>query len=308
MPPSRFNRDAWPEDGPHRELLELLDGAHVDGGARSLRALGKDMHVAYTRVHAIVSGRSLPASDAQTRALVAALTNGAGDDLESRAVELYRSALRARLRASDEPIVPVNAEPPAAEDRDVPKAPVRHPRRARAALLPVAIAAAAVAGGALYFIPDTTSDGPEPASPAVDLPSVRYFSVDPDAPDGCSSVYRTTGMIEGDVDETQSMWLVSQLYGNGSDRPDPLYYPKVRLAPERGGVFTEEIAANRVPGDRQGRILLVLATTPAADAEMQLSYDSDVMRDDGLYADGRRVDLPTDVVEIATGPPLDQRC
>lgn len=99
MPERRFNRTDWPPSGPHRDLLELFDCLHAENGQRSLRELGTTMHLAYTRVHEIVRGSSLPVSDAQVRSLVHALRGPGSPETDAAvalAVDLYRQTLRAR--------------------------------------------------------------------------------------------------------------------------------------------------------------------------------------------------------------------
>jgi len=99
MPPSRFNQTAWPDSGGHRDFLEFLNAVHRRHGCRSLREIGKAMHLSYTRVHDIVRGASLPVSENQTRSLVVALIGRADaetDQFTDHAAELFIMARRAR--------------------------------------------------------------------------------------------------------------------------------------------------------------------------------------------------------------------
>ncbi|MEJ8278258.1 hypothetical protein [Pseudonocardia spirodelae] len=87
----RFDRSSWPEHGPHRELLDLLDDAHVRSGCRSARSVARSSRVPVAQVQLIARGTALPADEQQVRDLLAALgptRPGTGD----RAAALYGAA------------------------------------------------------------------------------------------------------------------------------------------------------------------------------------------------------------------------
>ncbi|RZT87869.1 hypothetical protein EV383_4801 [Pseudonocardia sediminis] len=118
MPPSRFNRTAWPEAGAHREMLEFLDAVHRRFGTRSLREVGRSMHLSYSRVHDIVRGISLPVSEDQVRSLVFALVGSHDAEAElvaAQAAELFVKARRAR---DEEGVSMVLPQPPTAPAAD----------------------------------------------------------------------------------------------------------------------------------------------------------------------------------------------
>ncbi|TYK47725.1 HD domain-containing protein [Actinomadura decatromicini] len=84
----RIDRTAWPEDGPYRRLLELLDGVHRDNGGKSLREIAAAMNLASaSRVNDLLRGRRRPVDDQQVFLLVRAL--GGGEDDVRAAVGLY---------------------------------------------------------------------------------------------------------------------------------------------------------------------------------------------------------------------------
>ncbi|MFC4051629.1 hypothetical protein ACFOY4_18205 [Actinomadura syzygii] len=84
----RIDRTAWPEDGPYRRLLELLDGVHRDNGGKSLREIAAAMNLASaSRVNDFLRGRRRPVDDQQLALLVKAL--GGGEDDVRAAVRLY---------------------------------------------------------------------------------------------------------------------------------------------------------------------------------------------------------------------------
>jgi hypothetical protein len=101
VPPSRFNRTSWPDGGAHRDFLEFLDAVHRRCGCRSLREIGKTMHLSYTRVHDIVRGASLPVSEEQARSLVLALMGRSDEESEQVAKSAVGFFVKAR-RERDE--------------------------------------------------------------------------------------------------------------------------------------------------------------------------------------------------------------
>jgi len=87
--------------------------------------------------------------------------------------------------------------------------------------------------------------------------------------------------------------------------PNALYYAKDPVLAQSGQI-TLTVTANTTPGLRRGRIILV-AADDLANADLQLSRDSDTAGDD-RYPDGRRLQLPPGSEEIAAGPETEQRC
>ncbi|MER5669718.1 hypothetical protein [Pseudonocardia alni] len=96
VPLRRFDRTSWPEHGPHRELLDLLDTVHDRNGCRSERDIARRLRTPVTRVRGIVRGRTLPDDEAATRALLAALAGDGGVDpaTADRAAALTAAARR----------------------------------------------------------------------------------------------------------------------------------------------------------------------------------------------------------------------
>ncbi|TMQ95328.1 hypothetical protein ETD83_22415 [Actinomadura soli] len=91
----RIDRRAWPEDGPYRQLLELLETVYVDNGQKSLQAIADKMHLkSRTRVNDLLRGLGRPTDERQLRDLVRAL--GGGEDDARAAVRLYAQAPPAR--------------------------------------------------------------------------------------------------------------------------------------------------------------------------------------------------------------------
>jgi hypothetical protein len=88
------SRDRWPPPGAQRDWLAHCEEVHRGNGFPSLRALGKEMHLAATRVGELLRGEGLPVDEEQSRALLAAL--GAADGETRKGVRLYRAA-RAEL-------------------------------------------------------------------------------------------------------------------------------------------------------------------------------------------------------------------
>ncbi len=80
MPLRRFDRTSWPEHGPHRELLDLLDAVHVHHGCPSDRVLARRLRTPAARVRDVVRGRSLPGDAVGARELLVALAGEAGAD------------------------------------------------------------------------------------------------------------------------------------------------------------------------------------------------------------------------------------
>lgn len=103
MPGEPINRADWPTQGPHRELLELLDELHRQSGLQSSREISKRLHVSHTRVHSLLRGKSLPVDADQVQVLVGALTRAPDPDeaLTRRAVELYYAAKAANADMDD---------------------------------------------------------------------------------------------------------------------------------------------------------------------------------------------------------------
>jgi Peptidase_C39 like family len=94
----RIDRSRWPDSGPYRQLLALLDRVHEENGVKSLRVIASRMTVnSPTRVGHMLRGvnETLPADMRQLEELVRAL--GGGDDDVSRGKVLYDRTLRARL-------------------------------------------------------------------------------------------------------------------------------------------------------------------------------------------------------------------
>lgn len=83
-----IDRSGWPQPGPHRRLLELLDRLHRENGQRSLAEVAKRMNLsAASRVSVLLRGHKLPVDDGQLRRLVKAL--GGGTDEQARAIKLF---------------------------------------------------------------------------------------------------------------------------------------------------------------------------------------------------------------------------
>lgn len=292
MAGNRFNTSGWPAGGPHRALLDLLDEVHRRHGLRSLRAIGASMNLSYTRVHEIVRGASLPADEQQTRRLVHALAGRPTPELDVLAERAVEHLLAARAVAAPPPAPP---DPPAPEPPEA----GRTVRRALIGLgLIVALGVAALGAWTLW---------PADSRARAATPDVAAFVVAPDRPGGCSSAYAVDGRVQGPV-PGRALWVVTQLYAEPAlDVNGSLYYPKVRLAPGPDGSFSTSFPANTALGTRRNRFILVVALTPEADAELQLSLDSDVARDT-RYPDGRRLELPPDGIEIVSTAPIEQRC
>lgn len=78
----------WPNEGPHRRLLELLDRIHQDNGQKSRRDIAAAMHIENASyVNDFLRGLRLPLDPAQLSSLVRAL--GGGLDDTRAAVRLY---------------------------------------------------------------------------------------------------------------------------------------------------------------------------------------------------------------------------
>ncbi|TDB91669.1 hypothetical protein E1264_00725 [Actinomadura sp. KC216] len=87
----RIDRKAWPENGPYRQLLELLETVYLDNGRKSLQAIADKMHLkSRTRVNDLLRGLGRPTDERQLRDLVRAL--GGGEDDARAAVRLYALA------------------------------------------------------------------------------------------------------------------------------------------------------------------------------------------------------------------------
>jgi len=86
------NRDRWPAAGAQRDWLAFCDEAHRGNGLPSLRALGREMHLAATRVGELLRGEGLPVDEKQARALLAAL--GATDRETGQGIRLVQSGPR----------------------------------------------------------------------------------------------------------------------------------------------------------------------------------------------------------------------
>lgn len=104
------------------------------------------------------------------------------------------------------------------------------------------------------------------------------------------------------------VWIVAALLKDPANGfKDTLYYPKVRLD-QPSEAFDVNIPANTESGTRNGRYLLVMATSLEADAELVQSRKSDETRDDQAYADENRVRLPVGSFEIARSEVAKQQC
>lgn len=155
----RFDRASWPEHGPHRELLDLLDAVHDRNGHRSERDVARRLRTPVARVRGIVRGRTLPDDEAATRALLAALAGDGGVDpaTADRAAALTAAARRERDGVAPWPAArrtggPLWSHPGSAAPVSGPTT-GRH-RRAVAAVLVVltaAVVTAAVLSGHLPF-------------------------------------------------------------------------------------------------------------------------------------------------------------
>ncbi|MFI0406898.1 hypothetical protein [Actinomadura sp. 3N508] len=87
----RIDRKAWPEDGPYRQLLELLETVYIDNGRKSLQVIADKMHLkSRTRVNNLLRGLGRPTDERQLRDLVRAL--GGGEDDARTAVRLFAQA------------------------------------------------------------------------------------------------------------------------------------------------------------------------------------------------------------------------
>ena len=93
-----INRDQWPDSGPRRRFLDLLDAVHRANGTKSLSEIAHGMNLrGRSRANDMLRGKVLPAAEDQARALVRAL-GGSLEDAE-RGVRLYRQA---RSSAADD--------------------------------------------------------------------------------------------------------------------------------------------------------------------------------------------------------------
>lgn len=300
MAGNRFNTSGWPAGGPHRALLDLLDEVHRQHGLRSLRAIGASMNLSYTRVHEIVRGASLPADEQQTRQLVHALAGRPAPELDVLAERAVKHLLAARAVAAPPPAPPDPVPPDGSGPNGSAPDAGRPVRQALIGLgLVVVLAAAALGAWTLWPAGDSRARAA--------TPDVAAFVVAPDRPGGCSSAYAVDGRVQGPV-PGRALWVVTQLYAEPAlDVNGSLYYPKARLAPGPDGSFGTSIPANTTVGTRRNRFALVVALTPEADAELQLSLDSDIAKDT-RYPDGRRLELPPDGLEIVSTAPIEQRC
>lgn len=64
----------------HRRLLSYLTKVREENGPRSLRQIGKQLHLAHSRVQALLAGKSLPADERQLRDLVRVGLGGSVED------------------------------------------------------------------------------------------------------------------------------------------------------------------------------------------------------------------------------------
>jgi hypothetical protein len=78
------------DSGVQRDWLAFCDQVHRENGLPSLRALGKEMHLAATRVGELLRGEGLPIGEVQARALLVAL--GATDGEIRKGSRLYKVA------------------------------------------------------------------------------------------------------------------------------------------------------------------------------------------------------------------------
>ncbi|MEU9821818.1 hypothetical protein ACIGG9_18620 [Pseudonocardia alni] len=95
VPMRRFDRTSWPEHGPHRDLLDLLDDVHVHHGCPSERVLARRLRTSTARVRDVVRGRALPGDAVGVRDLVAALAaQGLADPATADRAEALTVAAR----------------------------------------------------------------------------------------------------------------------------------------------------------------------------------------------------------------------
>ncbi len=161
MPGEPINRADWPTQGPHRELLELLDGLHRRSGLPSSREISKRLHVSHTRVHSLLRGKALPVDAGQVEALVAALDpSSISDDAPRRAVTLYYATKAAHAdpdgsggqAAGDEALIA--ASPASTPDINVPVQSSGRPAQAHALVVAsVVLTLVAVVGVGVLSIP-----------------------------------------------------------------------------------------------------------------------------------------------------------
>ncbi|TDD85498.1 HD domain-containing protein [Actinomadura rubrisoli] len=98
----RIDQTNWPQDGPHRRLLELLDRVHRDNGQKSRRDIAAEMHIeSASYINDWLRGRRLPVDGRQLEDLVRAMDGGDGD--VRAAARLYEEARTAQAEPSAHP-------------------------------------------------------------------------------------------------------------------------------------------------------------------------------------------------------------
>lgn len=246
MPPSKFNRTAWPESGAHRDLLEHLDALHRRHGCRSLRGIGREMHLSYTRVYDVVRGTSLPVSEVQVRDLVLALVGRRDAESERTAADAADLYVKARRERDERPVESspegsVTAVPPgaalAAPDPVVDR--VEPPHRLRRPTTLAALVATLLAGTAIAVW--TLGAGRSDATPPAALQVTENFDGELDArtwvrPDRPDLVHVGGGTLHFTAD--------------AEDTADGV---EARLAPRASGPFRRVAFTAAVPSyDRAG--------------------------------------------------------
>lgn len=348
MPPSRFNRTSWPDDGPHREFLEFLDAVHRRHGCRSLRDIGRAMHLSYTRVHDIVRGVSLPVDEAQVRALVTGLTGTADSEAEetaTHATELFVKARRARDEAdparSDAGAEVVASPAPAAD----PPAPRPGPRPARRTLVALAVGAVLLAVLAVALVvprltdPPATADAaarsasPAPAPSGASSPSPAPAAAPDAAADAAPGAAPDAAPLAASMQvtaENPGGCSPSYLVDVTADSSDPrivdhrlwivseLYADMGRSDPndlyfaKTPVVLSGGRFSARIEGNTQPGVRTeryLLVASPSDAAHADLQLSlSSDRAHDDQYPDYRRTTLQLGNTELATGPDLVQRC
>lgn len=243
MPGIQFNSERWPEEGPHRELLEVLHLVHTRNGLRSLRAIGRDMNLAYTQVHKIVRGEALPVDERQVRDLVHAIAGRRDDEINAHAdsaVGRWRAAVAAaapRRQAA----VPADPEPALSVGGSATDRPVGRPQW----VLPVAVAAVlALAAGVAAVIGNWPPSGPTPEGATTRTDGGTVLADDFDGSELDPLVWNRPE--RPDVVTVRDGAL--QFAVDAEDTADGLH---TEFAPRISGAFTEVSFVARVPAYQQ---------------------------------------------------------